>query len=461
MELSQSDEEDAEQLEEGASKGPERFWAFALPTKNSSRIRNQELKNKFADDHDTTSSPMTSPKLDEGGARKFRGVWSNLHLKEKDKDKHRERGNTSGSNSAGGITSPVVGKQDHQGANSDEEGQGEEDADRTLTRRGSGDGMAGDKAALAAAGFGASNLMGRRRNTRLRGDSSEDQHPKSPLSPGFEEANLSMGQDEERGGHKRKSSNDNQDEDGRVYQNDPFFGTGVMRARMPDQAHLASSFSRHQPQTPGWESPWRPESRGGNSIEIDGYRFGVDGQLGKSFNNHGYFPRTETRSSKGGLKRRRFGGRRGSLSNGGNGMNEKGQMDHSGSSRLVQFFTPRTGWKDYMLHDPFVPLLFRLLNLCITTSTLAVAIKIHLELHNLGDTSAVGSSPLLAIIFAPATLVSRRKSVLADGKDCRLGCLIDALILLFHISLIRFTLLFKSIWNILVDLLVFGTLQAR
>lgn len=325
------------------------------------------------------ASPLATPKLEEGGARTFRGVWSNLHSSSKEKDRPRERGNTSGS---GGKP---------KNASSDDEADQEGDADRTLTRRTSGDGMAGDRAALAAAGFGASNLMGRRRNPKLRGESGDDQLPGSPMSPATVDSQFPQ----ESEGKKRSGSQDQ--DDARVYQNDPFFGTGVMRARIPDPAHLDTAFTRHQPQTPGWESPWRPESRGGNSIEINGYRFGADGQLGRAYNSHGFFPRTDTKSSNG-LKRRRLGGSARGASVG--GINEK-----ESGSRIVNFLTPRTGWKDYMLHNPFVPLLFRLLNLCITTSTLAVAIKIHLQLQDLGDTDAVGSSPLLAIIFSPMTIV--------------------------------------------------------
>lgn len=62
-------------------------------------------------------------------------------------------------------------------------------------------------------------------------------------------------------------------------------------------------------------------------------------------------------------------------------------------------------WRNFLLHNPFVPLLFRFINLAFTTVTLAIAIRIHLLLKAQNATDAVGSSPVLAIVFAPLTLV--------------------------------------------------------
>ena len=145
------------------------------------------------------------------------------------------------------------------------------------------------------------------------------------------------------------------------------------------------SFSRHQPLTPGWESPWRPESRGGHSIEFGKYRF----------NNHGeggYFPRTETARSNGSHKKRKVSR---------NGMTIVHGREKSSTGTIVSV----EWWKNFLIHNPFVPLLFRVINVAFTTATLAIAIKLHLLLKSEGAEAAVGSSPVVAIVFAPLTLL--------------------------------------------------------
>jgi hypothetical protein len=52
-----------------------------------------------------------------------------------------------------------------------------------------------------------------------------------------------------------------------------------------------------------------------------------------------------------------------------------------------------------------VPLLFRLLNIAFTTATMAVAICLHNVLNRESAADSVGSSPLVAIIYAPPTLM--------------------------------------------------------
>ncbi|PWN53441.1 hypothetical protein IE53DRAFT_384050 [Violaceomyces palustris] len=141
-----------------------------------------------------------------------------------------------------------------------------------------------------------------------------------------------------------------------------------MRTRIPVSS--PEVYTRHQPMTPGWASPWRPEERGGNSIEIGKYRFGQDGT--------GYFPRTDT------------------------GRNSKSSKRRKGKTKLSRRVA---WWKNFLIHNPFVPLLFRFINLAFTTATLAVAVKLHLILQAEDATDSVGSSPVVAIIFAPLTLV--------------------------------------------------------
>lgn len=143
------------------------------------------------------------------------------------------------------------------------------------------------------------------------------------------------------------------------------------------------SFTRHQPVTPGWASPWRPESRGEHSIRIGKYRF----------NNHGeggYFPKTDTGATSNSRNRKR--------------------RRHASGGAVNLFKSPGAllemdWWRRFLLHNPFVPLLFRLINIAFTSSTLAIAAKLYIILKREGAEDSVGSSPIVAIIFAPLTLV--------------------------------------------------------
>lgn len=143
------------------------------------------------------------------------------------------------------------------------------------------------------------------------------------------------------------------------------------------------SFSRHQPLTPGWESPWRPETRVGNSIEFGNYRY-------NHFGEGGYFPRSDTARSS----------QRGKIVTTRNGMTIVQARDKAKSSLLTVDW-----WKRFLLENAFVPLLFRAINIAFTTSVLAIAIRLHLLLVAQGAQASVGSSPIVAIIFAPLTLL--------------------------------------------------------
>lgn len=138
-----------------------------------------------------------------------------------------------------------------------------------------------------------------------------------------------------------------------------------------------NSFSRHQPLTPGWESPWRPESRRSHSIRFGNYRFTDHGGAG-------YFPRTDTGSGS----RRRM---------------KLSATDGRANGGVLAIFTV-AWWRYFLLHNAFVPLLFRLLNIAFTTSTLAIAIRLYRLLRQEGAEDSVGSSPVVAIIFSPLTL---------------------------------------------------------
>ncbi|PCH33820.1 hypothetical protein WOLCODRAFT_112587 [Wolfiporia cocos MD-104 SS10] len=61
--------------------------------------------------------------------------------------------------------------------------------------------------------------------------------------------------------------------------------------------------------------------------------------------------------------------------------------------------------RTYMIYNPYVPLLFRFVNIAFTTTALAIAIRIRIVERKNSVTGAVGSSPTLVIIFASLTLV--------------------------------------------------------
>ncbi|KAG5648086.1 hypothetical protein DXG03_007121 [Asterophora parasitica] len=113
--------------------------------------------------------------------------------------------------------------------------------------------------------------------------------------------------------------------------------------------------------TPGWDSPWSPRTAAQGPVH-----------------NH-------DRISSYGLN----------------------QIDESDASQHTTSIwrSRKQRLRAFILINPYVPLLFRLINITFTTSALALAIHIrHIELkgHAMG---AVGSSPTVVIIFAPLTLV--------------------------------------------------------
>jgi len=61
--------------------------------------------------------------------------------------------------------------------------------------------------------------------------------------------------------------------------------------------------------------------------------------------------------------------------------------------------------RGFLLTNSYVPLLFRFVNITLTTSALAIAIRIRALEMSHHVRGAVGSSPVLVIIFAPLTLV--------------------------------------------------------
>ncbi|EIW64429.1 uncharacterized protein TRAVEDRAFT_158679 [Trametes versicolor FP-101664 SS1] len=65
----------------------------------------------------------------------------------------------------------------------------------------------------------------------------------------------------------------------------------------------------------------------------------------------------------------------------------------------------RKRFRAYMMYNVYVPLLFRLCNIVLTTAALAIAIRIRIIEERSGVMGALGASPTLVIIFACLTLV--------------------------------------------------------
>lgn len=62
-------------------------------------------------------------------------------------------------------------------------------------------------------------------------------------------------------------------------------------------------------------------------------------------------------------------------------------------------------WKYVLLRNAFVPLIARLVNIVLIACTLAVGIRLRIELNAVGRPNAVGISPLLTIIFSPPSIL--------------------------------------------------------
>ncbi|KOS14126.1 hypothetical protein Malapachy_3915 [Malassezia pachydermatis] len=59
----------------------------------------------------------------------------------------------------------------------------------------------------------------------------------------------------------------------------------------------------------------------------------------------------------------------------------------------------------FLMRKPIVPILFRVINIVLISTTLAVGTRLHIALSTTHNSSAVGVSPLTAVIFSPPSLV--------------------------------------------------------
>ncbi|KAI0361251.1 hypothetical protein OH77DRAFT_1516247 [Trametes cingulata] len=78
---------------------------------------------------------------------------------------------------------------------------------------------------------------------------------------------------------------------------------------------------------------------------------------------------------------------------------------HHDDEKLTPWQRRRKRFRAYMMYNIYVPLLFRLCNIVLTTAALAIAIRIRIIEARNGVMGALGSSPTLVIIFASLTLV--------------------------------------------------------
>ena len=314
----------------GGADTPERWWTFTLPQKYRTRLHEHHLKMALHDRQQSNAGETAERK-----AAKRRSTDDKTRAKPKKKRS--------------------VSESDHDSDAGTDDGSQQDEQDNRRGRYAEG-GIGGPAMEGAAAGLGASGLLDW---TRGRGRTrSATAVPRQETWASDEKGGHDGSTDVDRDRDLEKQGGSSGEEETVEYPTMSF----KARIEHPDV------YTVHQPATPGWASPWKPEERvGGNSIEIGGYRFRANGT--------GYFARTDTK----------------------------------GSRQLTGWAKKRAEWLDmwtkFLIHNPFVPLLFRFINICFTAATLAVAIKLFQELHAQDATDAVGSSPIVAIIYAPLTLV--------------------------------------------------------
>ncbi|KAG8862930.1 hypothetical protein FRB96_000350 [Tulasnella sp. 330] len=145
--------------------------------------------------------------------------------------------------------------------------------------------------------------------------------------------------------------------------------TNVLRLDMP----LAPApFTKAQTETPGWDSPWNPHRFLAQPDEAhipDGSTPMPNGMLRQDST-------FSTRSGKTGRRR-------------------KGSKWKRRTKNM----------RKYCLHNLYVPLIFRIINLAFTSATLGVAVRIRRLERDNDVLGILGSSSTLTIIFGPITLV--------------------------------------------------------
>ena len=322
------------EAQEAQSTSPDRWWTFTLPQKYRTRLHEHHLRMAFHHER-MRSETLEKETPNKKAPRNRRGSQS------KKKKQHAHNRSSSDSSRSDASSS---------GDSSDIEMQERRSRDRGEPHHGYGLG-AGPWNGMAA-GLGASGLL----NNKQHGTPSSGKVA-SPYARGNSDQSATL-QDQQRhaspspDGTSTTRADDRDLEKQQKQDAEPDYPTMSFKARVehPDV------FTVHQPATPGWASPWKPEQRGHGGL-----------------NAAGYFPRTDS-----------------------------GRTIGSKDGRKNTWFE---SWKNFLIHNPFVPLLFRVINIAFTAATLAVAIKLLVILRDEGANDAVGASPLVAIIFAPLTLI--------------------------------------------------------
>lgn len=324
--------EEAE-AKEAQSTNPDRWWTFTLPQKYRSRLHEHHLRMAFQDERmrtETQEKEMESSKKQSNRNKKKRSPQQERQPRRSNSDSTRSDASSSGDNS-------------------DYEMQATRGRDRDDNHHTYG---LGAGTLSMAAGLGASGLL----NNKSRGTPQSGSAMSPPGRTNTDQSRLLQDQQRQDSPSPDGTSttrHDDRDLEKQQKQDaEPEYPTMSFKARMehPDV------YTVHQPATPGWASPWKPEERGHGG-----------------FNAAGYFPRTES-----GRTIRTIDGGKNSW---------------------------YASWKNFLIHNPFVPLLFRLINLAFTSATLAIAIKLLIILRQEDANDAVGASPLVAIIFAPLSLL--------------------------------------------------------
>ncbi|KAJ9476381.1 Regulator of phospholipase D SRF1 [Pseudozyma hubeiensis] len=319
------------EAQEAQSTSPDRWWTFTLPQKYRSRLHEHHLRMAF---HERMKP---EPQDNITASNKV-----NRSRKDSQSDKRQQRQNSNSDSARSDASS--------SGDSSDIEMQERTSRERDEPHHGYGFG-AGVWNGMAA-GLGASGLL----NNKHHGAA---QSPKvtSPSKFGAGERAAPFTDQQRQAspspdGTSTTRADDRDLEKQQKPDHEPEYPTMSFKARVENP----DVFTVHQPATPGWASPWKPEERGHGGL-----------------NAAGYFPRTES-----------------------------GRTIRSHEGRTNGWYA---AWKNFLIHNPFVPLLFRIINIAFTSATLAVAIKLLIVLQSEGANDAVGASPLVAIIFAPLSLI--------------------------------------------------------
>lgn len=323
------------EAQEASSTSPDRWWTFTLPQKYRSRLHEHHLRMAFHHER-MRSETLEKDAPNKKPTRNRRG--SQVKKKKQSQQKHRSSSDSSRSDISSSSDTSDIEMQEPGSRDRDEPHQGY--------------GLGAGTWSGVAAGLGASGLL----NNKQRGT---PQSAKAASTSGRGNSdNSATLRDQQRhaspspGGTSTTRADDRDLEKQQCEDVEPDYPTMSFKARVEHP----EVFTVHQPATPGWASPWKPEQRGHGGL-----------------NAAGYFPRTESGRTIGSTKGRRN--------------------------------TWFEAWKNFLIHNPFVPLLFRLINIAFTSATLAVAIKLLIILRSEGANDAVGASPLVAIIYAPLTLV--------------------------------------------------------